>query len=736
MSNKRSAAKTRSASGPAAAHNDAAGVAHASHLNDPPHRERAIMKRILLVDLGERELKIRQELRARRQVLETIAATAETSGGLNPRQMAELERIKIALGSDIVADPFYQQVAATHQQKDWAELAAEHENVHEYGLLGSQRTRGNAFRMLGSGEREIAAICGLLQVDGYTDASRKGFVQRISHAQGEYREHRALFDAAFEQLANRYLVTLKSQVDAGIIDADIIGCDRPDGAPEVRRGAFSTDTKFLPGFDEVVGALSGRNIAAVVRRLATDGVTANDSWLVSRIQNAYDMQTGVVSGAPASAMEIILPDLDEATDFEIQRENLNAAQAIYFAYMLEEMRLPQVVERIVELFRSGLLPLGRGAAGDYLYNYYKRAADRITEGERRDLYMRLFGAPGGNPNGNEPNRDFNELWLRFVSAVSTFARQLSVDRLLRTNIPVAVSQEQVRKAGRDAAANLSVHAYGIAYFAATELQTMILEYRDKLSDPEIRGAFGARDMWQVIDQVNANYLGGTRNTHRYRTQARAGAVIIRWLANHHERLTGRFGEVISIAALTNPQLRGSDQPTVAPERLGPRAGVRAVARGRRRAGREHRAILAADRVAGHHEQADRDAADGADVLDQVGVSLPRRASTPSGEPAMSPGNQNRRIAATSWSTRCARRHGPWAPAIRCRTSGGLIDRTFYRSDDDVVVRAQLARRPALCRTSRRSPSPSPTSCASPSSRWARARRRLRGATRRHARCGA
>ena len=148
--------------------------------------------------------------------------------------------------------------------------------------------------------------------------------------------------------------------------------------------------------------------------------------------------------------------------------------------------------------------------------------------------------------------------------MSSFARQLTVDRLLRSNIPVAVSQEQVRKAGRDLAANLSLHGYGIAYFAATELQSMILEFRDKLSDPEIKGAFGARDMWQVVDQVNANYLGGTRNTHRYRTQARSGAVIIRWLANHHQRLSGRFGEVISLSALSNPQLRGSDQPTVEP----------------------------------------------------------------------------------------------------------------------------------------------------------------------------
>ena len=439
-----------------------------------------------------------------------------------------------------------------------------HEYVHEYGLLGSQRTRGKTFRALGDNEREIAGICGLLQVDGNTDAARKGFVQKVSTAQGEYRENRALFDAAFEQLSQHYKVTLKSQIDSGLIDADIIGSDRPNGNPEDRRGAVGTDQPFLPSADETVAALSARNVAAVVRRLATDGVSANDAWLASRIQNVYDMQTGVVAGAPPSAMEIMLPDLDDATDVEIIRENLNAVQAIYFAYMLEEARLPQVVERIVELFRGGLLPLGRGKAGDYLYRYYKTASERITEGERRDLYMRCFGAPGGDPQSNQPNREFNELWLRFISAVSSFARQLSVDRLLRSNIPVAVSQEQVRKAARDLGASLSRCGYGIAYFAATELQQMILEYRDLLSDTEVRGAFGARDMWQVVDQVNANYLGGARNTNRYRTQARAGAVIIRWIANNHQRITGRFGEVMSIGALTNPQLRGSDQPTVEP----------------------------------------------------------------------------------------------------------------------------------------------------------------------------
>ncbi|MCE4364311.1 hypothetical protein [Xanthomonas hortorum] len=522
------------------------------------------MNRILLVDLGERETKKRQELRARRQVLDTIDKTADSSGGLSPRQLDELARIRTRLSSDVVVDPFYQVVVATQQQKDWNDLSRDEENIHKYGLIGSQRTPKQLRGPLGSDEREIIGICGLLQLDGYTDASLKGFVQRISTAQGEYRENRALFQSAFELLVPRYQVTLQSQIASGLIDPDIIGCEWPNDDPEQRRHGYSTDRPFVPAADDIVCALSARNLSATVRRLASNGIRADNAWLASHLQNSYEMQTGVVSGAPPSAMEIILPDLDESTDVEIVRENLNAVQAIYFSYMLEETRMPQVVERIVELFRSGMLPLGRGKAGDYLFRYYKTAAERITEGERRDLYMRCFGAPGGDPNGNEPNREFNELWLRFVSAVSSFGRQLSVDRMLRTNIPVSVSQEQVRKAARDLGASMSRSGYGIAYFAATELQQMILEYRDLLSDPEVRGAFGARDMWQVIDQVNANYLGGPRNTSRFRTQARAGAVIIRWIANSRQRLEGRYGEVISISALTNPQLRGSDQPTVDP----------------------------------------------------------------------------------------------------------------------------------------------------------------------------
>jgi len=46
--------------------------------------------------------------------------------------------------------------------------------------------------------------------------------------------------------------------------------------------------------------------------------------------------------------------------------------------------------------------------------------------------------------------------------------------------------------------------------------------RPKMSPKRPDLSTRTRDMWQVIDQVSGNYLGGARNTHRHRTQSRAG----------------------------------------------------------------------------------------------------------------------------------------------------------------------------------------------------------------------
>jgi len=124
----------------------------------------------------------------------------------------------------------------------------------------------------------------------------------------------------------------------------------------------------------------------------------------------------------------------------------------------------------------------------------------------------------------------------------------------------------VRKSGSDLAANLSLHGYGIAYFAATEFQNQIGEIITLLSDPEIKTAYGARDMWQVVDQVATLELGGAKNSVRQRTMATAGAVIIRWLAEHAEVLSGNNQvTVLNVSDIRNPSLRPKGvKATVAP----------------------------------------------------------------------------------------------------------------------------------------------------------------------------
>ncbi|HQR55981.1 MAG TPA: hypothetical protein PLW72_08315, partial [Burkholderiaceae bacterium] len=112
-------------------------------------------------------------------------------------------------------------------------------------------------------------------------------------------------------------------------------------------------------------------------------------------------------------MSIELADLETATDVEIVSDNIRAVGVIYSVWLLEQAGVFGVLDRIVDLFNRGLLPLGRGPAGRALYRLW-RAGDRMTEAERAALYARALGVPGGEAadgSGGEPNREFLSLWL-------------------------------------------------------------------------------------------------------------------------------------------------------------------------------------------------------------------------------------------------------------------------------------------------------------------------------------
>jgi hypothetical protein len=122
---------------------------------------------------------------------------------------------------------------------------------------------------------------------------------------------------------------------------------------------------------------------------------------------------------------------------------------------------------------------------------------RLSAGERARIYQQVFGAPGGATDGAKPNREFEDLWLRFVSSVAQLGRQ--------------EAQPLVEPAAKHGP-------------AVQELATKAGSLVD--------AALATRDQWQVIDQVGAMELGGAANHTRYRTMAEAGGAILEWLAQH------------------------------------------------------------------------------------------------------------------------------------------------------------------------------------------------------------
>ncbi len=381
--------------------------------------------------------------------------------------------------------------------------------THIDGKLNSQcKGDQQPFTELTAAEEVLAAVYGILEREGVNNPDVENFQTALAMGLGEYTRDKDLFHRALDILIQAGSVEVKrvNQVSTSP-DLELV-CER-----QVQADLW----------------------AKVVQRLRERGIGHDDC-------NLSEIATGILVGLRAadggldpSAIEIQLPDLEDKATVEIIAENLQALQAVYFSAMLEELRVFQVVDKLIEMFHQGMLPVGRGKAGDILYRYWKSSNERFTEAERRNLYARAFGYPGGDPNV-PPNREFGDLWLRFIAAVSSFARQTSLENLLTSVVPTSVSQETIRRSGRDLAANLSLHGYGIAYFAATELQQQINEIRELLSSLEIRNAFGAGDMFQVIDQVATLELGGARNSIRYRTLANTGAIIIRWLANNRTKL--------------------------------------------------------------------------------------------------------------------------------------------------------------------------------------------------------
>ena len=298
--------------------------------------------------------------------------------------------------------------------------------------------------------------------------------------------------------------------------------------------------------------------ARVFENMVEQGVSADDRNLKPKVEDSLGQVQETGEERPIHETEISLPDLEATADVQVIKDNVSLFGAMVFASMLDELRAFQVVDQLVESARRGELSLIRGDAGTQLYQYWRQAPNRMSDIERQTFYAMTLGIPTGQP-GISVNTEFQDLWLRFVSSVSSLVRESRVDQLLRSALPFAINQQRVKKSARDLVSNMSLFGYGMAYYAAVDLQKQINEMIRLLDDKELRSAFGARDMWGVIDQVAQTELGGARNSSKYRTLATCGAIITKWLAENLSRLRDPTLPIVDLNVVNNPPGRPSGQ---------------------------------------------------------------------------------------------------------------------------------------------------------------------------------
>lgn len=179
---------------------------------------------------------------------------------------------------------------------------------------------------------------------------------------------------------------------------------------------------------------------------------------------------------------------------------LEAAAALYSGALLEELQPFALVDRLVELWLRGGLPTGPGTtASAALDGYWRDDAQRLTPGERRAIYARVFAPP------------FDDAWIALLAA------------LARGDGDVAERAAAVR-------ARLSAAVDEATLRAAPLLVTQLRAALEVLHDPEILQAYGARDSWTLIDTLARLELGSEPDVVRARTMAATGTVVIGWLA--------------------------------------------------------------------------------------------------------------------------------------------------------------------------------------------------------------
>jgi len=295
------------------------------------------------------------------------------------------------------------------------------------------------------------------------------------------------------------------------------------------------------------GVVYYQELAFVSRKLIENADTTpyGDPTFTSQIR-VYDDE--YVAKGPQAAGGLDIPDLtgsgSAAAPDDIRGPNIQSVAVIFAAYHLEQARVFDVVDRIMETWWNGQLPVGFGRGSKTLDNLYWTSELRLTPSARHMQYGRVLGAPGGEVSTEvQPNTQFNNLFTRFVANLAEYDRQQRLGDIVGTQRrnALALTGEQVRQSGRNLAANASLYGWGGTQFAARRIADHIKKAFEVLNTPDIQSAYGVNGPWKVVERVSQE-LGAVPNIVKWRTMAAAGKTMLDLIAAYSDKWSGSTGK--------------------------------------------------------------------------------------------------------------------------------------------------------------------------------------------------
>ena len=386
-----------------------------------------------------------------------------------------------------------------------------------------------------------AGIKGMLLLDGNSDSDTTGFGEQV----------RRLFYYAHQDVMNADGRTV------GLSNSDVFDkvSDQIDKFRRTNQGYYQ---ELATAARDIIDGNRGDIVTDAILFPAAVAKSLQDYGSGTSSQGSFDLPPLTDQTTGGGADEII-PD------------HIRGVAVLYAGLQLEVLGLFKVVDRNVEIFMNGQLPVANDLGGNALNAYYWNSINRMSEGARWMQYSRVLGAKGGEVSGEVgPNTVFDDVFIRFISALSEYDRQQRVGNLIGNGRALSLTAEHVRKAGRDLAANCTLFGYGYTQFAAKRLQQHIQAALNLLKLPDIQQAWGVQSAWQVVERVSAQEFHSTPNVVKYRTMADSGKKVLDIVADK----SGAWTSTSDQPLFADPQ---SDLAVLAAAIAGAQQGGRNVA---------------------------------------------------------------------------------------------------------------------------------------------------------------